>query len=118
MEFYQFDKPTENIFRFICENPKANLLKLESLHDDFFKPTKKRSDSDNIKYYGDYAKTCTDYLLECGLIYSKEERIYTYFYPSAKGIAYAKFRRKKLDTALFTLLCFCHFTYHFPYCPF
>lgn len=94
MEFYQFDKPTENIFRFICENPKANLLKLESLHDDFFKPPKKRSDSNNIKYYGDYAKTCTDYLLECGLIYSKEERIYTYFYPSAKGIAYAKFRRK------------------------
>lgn len=41
MEFYQFDKPTENIFRFICENPKANLLKLESLHDDFLSPRKR-----------------------------------------------------------------------------
>ena len=93
MVVYQFDKPTETIFRYVCENPKANLIMLECLHNDYYNPKKSKA-NDNPKLYGDYAKSCTDYLVDCGLIFSKKEDIYTFFFPSAKGIAYAKFRRK------------------------
>lgn len=72
MVVYQFDKPTETIFRYVCENPKANLIMLECLHNDYYNPKKSKA-NDNPKLYGDYAKSCTDYLVDCGLIFSKKK---------------------------------------------
>ena len=66
---------------------------LECLHNDYYNPKKSKA-NDNPKLYGEYAKSCTDYLIECGLIYSKEEGIYLFFFPTAKGMAYMHLKRR------------------------
>ena len=78
MEYYPFDKPTMNIFKFICQHPHTQLERLESMWEHSLNPNK-AFDYDVGKCYGDYAKSSTDYLMECGLIFSKNEGIYTFF---------------------------------------
>lgn len=93
MELYPFDRETKTILRFVCEHPHTPLERLECLWEHSFNP-KKAYDYDPEKSYGEYAKSCTDYLIECGLIYSKEEGIYLFFFPTAKGMAYMHLKRR------------------------
>ena len=90
MEYYPFDKPTMNIFKFICQHPHVQLERLESMWEHSL-DHKKEFDYCDEQCYGDYAKSSTDYRMECGLIFSKNEGIYTYFFPSAKGMAYLRY---------------------------
>lgn len=116
MVVYQFDKPTEIIFRYVCENPKANLIMLECLHNDYYNPKKSKAD-DNPKLYGDYAKSCADYLVDCGLIFSKKEGIYTFFFSVCQRYCIRKVQKKKLDFTIFALLyifcVLCYVCYNF-----
>lgn len=95
MEVYKFDKPTQVIFRYICENPKTDVIHLECLTENTFEK-KKDEFPDEQKMFNDYAHSCADYLLECGLIYAINEHSHTYYSVSAKGMAYLKYRKSNL----------------------
>lgn len=93
MKTYKFDKATQIIFRYIYENPKTDVIHLECLTEDTFK---NRNVHDEQKMFNDYAHSCADYLLECGLIYTIKDQSHTFYSVSAKGMAYLKYKKSNL----------------------
>lgn len=89
--FYQFDRITKIVFNYISKNPYSARDAICCLDKESDRKKRKHTynEADSFK---EYAYSCVDYLLELGLIYPIKENGHTYYFVSAKGNAYKRYR--------------------------